>query len=78
MSNSNRLIKDTIKVVLIIYTLAQDLNAFETTLERHAWSGNHQGTTPKTIPSKEQFHKVALKILIQISEEKDSAIRWLD
>jgi hypothetical protein len=57
------------------YTLAQDLNALETTLERHARSGNRQGMTLKTISSKEQFHKVTLKILIQTSEEKDSSIR---
>jgi hypothetical protein len=58
--------------------LAQDLNTLETTLERHTRGGNRQGTTPKTIPSKEQFHKVALKILIQTFKEKDSAKRWLD
>jgi hypothetical protein len=27
MSDSNRVVKDTIKVALVIYTLAQDLNA---------------------------------------------------
>jgi hypothetical protein len=62
-------------VAIVIYTLAQDLSALETTLERHAGSGNRQGTAPKTILAKEQFHKVVLKIRIQNSEEKDSAIR---
>jgi hypothetical protein len=56
------------------YTLAQDLSVLETTLERHVGSGNRQGTSPKTNLAKEQFHKVALKILIQTSEEKNSAI----
>jgi hypothetical protein len=57
------------------YTLAQDLNALQTTLERHARSGNRQGTAPKTIPSKQQFHRVVLKILIRTFKEKDLTIR---